>query len=184
MSTRDPALLFVATVAAAVLVAATARAQLPTYGVGRSPTADEITAWDIAIGPRGAELPSGRGTVASGRKVYAEKCAACHGATGKEGPQDVLVGGQGTLATAKPVKTIGSYWPYATTVYDYVHRAMPFYAPGSLTPDELYGVTAYLLYLNGIIGERDVIDRRTLPQVKMPNRHGFVPDPRPEQFPR
>jgi S-disulfanyl-L-cysteine oxidoreductase SoxD len=153
MSTREPAVLLVATVAAASLVAATARAQLPTYGVGRSPTADEITARGIAIGPRGAELPSGRGTVASGRKVFAEKCAACHGATGKEGPQDVLVGGQGTLKTRQPLKTIGSYWPYATTVYDYVQRAMPFYAPGSLTPDEIYGVTAFLLFANGIIKE-------------------------------
>src|SRR5207253_1882383 len=135
-------------------------------------------------GPDGAELPPGEGTAVSGKPVYDSKCAACHGATGREGPQDVLVGGRGSLATAKPLKTIGSYWPYATTVYDYIFRAMPFTQPESLTAAEVYGVTAYLLYLNGIIGERDLIDRRTLPQVRMPNRHGFVPDPRPERRPR
>ncbi len=90
------------------------------------------------------------------------------------------MGGQGTLKTRQPLKTIGSYWPYATTVYDYVQRAMPFYAPGSLTPDELYGVTAFLLFANGIIKEEDVIDARTLPTVRMPNGHHFVPDPRPD----
>jgi len=180
MSGRKPAALAAVIVAAAALVADAAWAQLPTYGVGRSPRSDEITAWDIAIGPAGTELPPGRGTVSSGRKVYADKCAVCHGATGKEGPQDALVGGHGTLATRQPVKTIGSYWPYATTVYDYIQRAMPFSAPGSLTPDETYGVTAYLLFANGIISEEAVIDARTLPTVRMPNRDHFVPDPRPD----
>ena len=173
-----------AVLATCAALAGPALAQLPSYGVGRPPTPEEIKAWDIAVGPDGAELPPGEGTAVSGKPVYDAKCAACHGATGREGPQDVLVGGQGSLATAKPLKTIGSYWPYATTVYDYIYRAMPFTQPESLTAAEVYGVTAYLLYLNGIIGERDVIDRRTLPQVKMPNRHGFVPDPRPEKFPR
>lgn len=155
-------------------------AQSPTYGVGRAPTPEEIKAWDIAVGPDGKELPRGRGTAAEGKAVYASRCAACHGATGKEGPQDILVGGQGTLNTSEPLKTIGSYWPYATTIWDYTSRAMPFDKPGSLTPEEVYKVTAYLLYLNGIIGENDVIDATTLPQVKMPNWNGFTRDPRPD----
>jgi S-disulfanyl-L-cysteine oxidoreductase SoxD len=173
-----------AALAACLLAASPARAQLPTYGVGRAPTPEEVRAWDIAIGPDGAELPPGAGTAVGGRAVYDRKCAICHGPTGREGPQDRLVGGRGSLATATPLKTVGSYWPYATTIYDYIYRAMPFSQPQSLTPDEVYGVTAYLLYLNGIIGEHDPIDRHTLPQVKMPNRDGFVPDPRPETFPR
>jgi mono/diheme cytochrome c family protein len=171
-----------AAVASAVLLIAAlpALAQSPTHGVGRAPTPEEVKAWDIAIGPDGRELPPGSGTADSGKAVYDAKCAVCHGPTGKEGPQDVLVGGKGTLNTAKPLKTVGSYWPYATTLWDFTNRAMPFNAPGSLTADEVYSVTAYVLYLNGIIGDRDVIDAKTLPQVKMPNRDAFVPDPRPD----
>ena len=149
-------------------------------GLGHTPTAAEIQMWDIAIGPDGTELPSGQGTAREGATLYREKCAMCHGETGSEGPQDVLVGGQGSLATAKPVRTIGSFWPYATTIYDYVGRAMPFYAPGSLAPDEVYSLTAYLLYLNGIIGENEAINAQTLSQIRMPNRDGFRPDPRPD----
>jgi cytochrome c len=155
-------------------------AQMPTYKLGRTPTPAEIKAWDIAIGPDGRELPAGRGTAAEGKEVYAKRCAECHGATGKEGPQDVLVGGQGSLNTDKPLKTIGSYWSHATTVWDFTYRAMPFDKPGSLTPDEVYKATAYVLFLNGIVGENDVIDAQTLPRVKMPNRDKFVSDPRPE----
>ncbi len=155
-------------------------AQSPTYGVGRLPTQAEFKAWDIAIGPDGRELPPGSGTAKAGKAVYDAKCAVCHGPTGKEGPQDVLAGGKGTLNTPKPLKTVGSYWPYATTLWDFTNRAMPFNAPGSLTPDEVYAATAYVLYLNGIVGETDIIDARTLPQVKMPNRDAFVPDPRPD----
>lgn len=151
----------------------------PPLGLGRTPTVAEIQAWDIAIGPDGQELPPGQGTAQEGASLYLEKCAACHGETGTEGPQDILVGGQGSLATEKPLRTIGSYWPYAATIFDYVYRAMPFYEPGSLQPHEVYALTAYLLYLNGIIGEHDVIDAQTLPTVQMPNRNGFRPDPRP-----
>src|SRR5215470_3770839 len=119
MSTRESnEACIVATLVAAFVLVAPVSAQMPTYGIGRAPTAEEVSAWDIAIGPRGSELPPGRGTVASGRQVYVDKCAMCHGATGKEGPQDILVGGQGTLATSQPLKTIGSYWPHATTIYD------------------------------------------------------------------
>src|SRR5262245_34560850 len=159
---------------------AVAAAQAPRYHVGRPPTPDEIRAWDIAIGPDGKELPAGRGTVARGKVVYVEQCARCHGATATEGPEMPLVGGQGSLATSKPLKTIGSYWPYATTLFDYINRAMPFDRPTVLTADDVYAVTGYLLNLNGIVTEQDVMDARTLTAVRMPNRDGFVPDPRPE----
>ena len=155
-------------------------AQAPKYGLGRAPTPDEIRVWDVAISPDGKELPAGSGRVADGAKVYAARCAACHGKTGREGPNDMLVGGQGSLNTAKPVKTIGSYWPYATTVWDYINRSMPFDKPGSLSAEDVYAVTAYVLSLNGIIRENDVMNAKTLPQVKMPNRNGFIGDPRPD----
>ena len=112
--------------------------------------------------------------------MFAAKCASCHGPTGTEGPKDRLVGGQGTLATPKPIRTIGSYWPYATTLYDYIHRAMPFNAPQSLTADETYSVVAWLLFQNQIIEEDAVIDAQSLPKVRMPNRDGFIPDRRPD----
>lgn len=155
-------------------------AQAPSYGIGHKPTVEEIKAWDIAIGPDGKELPPGHGTVAAGKEVYTKRCLECHGAEGKAGKFDVLVGGQGTLKSEKPMKTIGSYWPYATTLWDHIHRAMPFDRPGTLSIDQVYDVTAYLLYLNGIIGENEVMDAVSLPNVKMPNRNGFVPDPRPD----
>lgn len=150
------------------------------YGFGHAPTDQEVQRWDIDVSPTGAGLPSGRGTVKHGAAVYSEKCASCHGATGQEGPMDRLVGGQGTLASQKPIKTIGSYWPFATTLYDYIHRAMPFNAPQSLTNDEVYSVVAWLLHQNGIISADMVLDAKTLPTVEMPNRNGFVPDSRPD----
>ena len=156
------------------------RAQLRTYGLGRAPTPDEIRAWDVTIPPDGKGLPPGSGTATSGKVVYTERCASCHGEKGNDGKYDPLVGGRGTLTTDKPVKTVGSYWPYATTLWSYINRAQPFDEPGSLTHEQVYAVTAFLLYLNGIIGETDVLDARTLPAVKMPNRDGFVPDPRPD----
>ncbi len=116
----------------------------------------------------------GAGTPADGALVYAQKCQVCHGDKGVGGPNDRLVGGQGTLASKTPVRTIGSYWPYATTVFDYVRRSMPFFQPHSLTDSEVYAVTAYLLSLNGIIGEQDVMNAETLPKVKMPNRDNFI----------
>ena len=156
------------------------QAQSLTYGLGRAPNEDEIKAWDIAVGPEGKELPPGSGTAADGARIYSAQCAACHGKTGKEGPKDVLVGGQGTLATSKPVKTIGSYWPYATTIWDYINRSMPYNKPGSLSAKEVYAVTAYVLYLNGIIKEDAPMNAKTLPQVRMPNRDGFIGDARPD----
>jgi len=141
---------------------------------GRAATPQEIAAWDISIPPGGAGLPAGSGTPRQGEAVYVAKCQACHGEKGAGKPADELAGGVGSLASANPVRTVGSYWPYATTLFDYTRRAMPVTNPLSLSSDEVYAVTAYLLYLNGIIGENEVMDARTLPQVKMPNRDGFV----------
>jgi mono/diheme cytochrome c family protein len=144
------------------------------FGLGSVPSEAEITARDIAVGPDGAGLPQGRGTVAAGEHVYKAKCIACHGPTGTEGPMDKLVGEK------LPVKTIGSFWPYATTVFDYIRRAQPYDKPGSLTDEEVYALTAWLLFRNNIIPVDQVIDADTLPKVRMPNRDGFVPDPRPD----
>lgn len=155
-------------------------AQSPTYGVGRSPTAEELKAIDIEVTPDGKGLRPGSSTAAAGKEVYTRRCETCHGPTGTEGPQDVLAGGRGSLATSRPLKTVGSYWPYATTLWDYINRAMPFDHPGTMTTDEIYGVTAYVLYLNGIVKEQDVVSQTTLPRITMPNRDGFVVDPRPD----
>ena len=171
-----------ASLVALVVVACTMPvvAQLPTYDVGRPPTSEEVRAWELTIPPDGQGLPPGSGTAALGQQVFAARCAACHGETGEDPTYSRLVGGQGTLATDKPVQTIGSFWQYATTLWSYIRRTQPFDNPGSLTPDQVYAVTAYLLHRNGIIGEQDVMDATTLPRVKMPNRDGFVPDPRPD----
>jgi cytochrome c len=143
-------------------------------GLGGEVAEADLAAWDISIQPDGQGLPPGSGKAADGAKIYAEKCIACHGAEGAGQPNDRLVGGQGTLAQLAQVRTIGSFWPYATTVFDYIRRAMPFQAPESLTNDEVYALTAYLLARNGIIRERDEMNARTLPKVRMPNRDGFI----------
>jgi mono/diheme cytochrome c family protein len=160
--------------------AVTLAAQSPKYGVGRPATPEQIRELGIAIAPDGTGLPEGSGTVAAGQDLFISECARCHGtkAEGDIGPP--LVGGKGTLNTAKPLKTVGSYWPYATTVWDFINRAMPFDRPGSLKPSEVYAVVAYILNLNGIIGNDQVMDAKSLPKVKMPNRDGFVADPRPD----
>ena len=145
-----------------------------TPNLGREATQAQVTAWDISIAPDGAGLPPGRGTAASGATVYERKCQSCHGAKGAGQPNDRLVGGHGTLASSTPVRTVGSYWPYATTVFDYVRRAMPYTESQSLTSDEIYAVTAYLLHENGIIGAGDEMNAATLPKVTMPNRDNFV----------
>src|SRR5215471_21784408 len=144
-------------------------------GFGRPATADEIKAWDIAISPDGTGLPAGGGTAAQGAVVFRQKCAMCHGVTGTEGPAEKLVGRdprQGFPFGRDPslVRTIGNYWPYATTLYDYIHRAMPLNAPGSLEPDEVYGAVAWLLWRNEIIPDTMVVNARTLPRVVMPAR--------------
>src|SRR5437868_1130648 len=143
--------------------------------LGRVATPEEIAGWDISIGPSGVGLPSGSGTPKQGEAVYAAKCVACHGEKGAGKPNDQLVGGQGTLPGDKPpVKTVGSFWPYATTVFDYLRRAMPYNESKSLNNDEVYAVVAYILNLNGVVGENDMMDAQTLRKVKMPNRDGFV----------
>ena len=163
--------------AAMIVVAAPAAAQAPQFGKPIAPA--DIAPWDISIGPDGAGLPPGRGTVAQGEAVYAAQCQACHGEKGAGKPNDALVGGIGSLAPDKtPLKTVGSYWPYATTLFDYVRRAMPFQESKSLTSDEVYAVSAYILHLNGIVGANDVLDAQSLPKVRMPNRDGFIPFPR------
>jgi S-disulfanyl-L-cysteine oxidoreductase SoxD len=149
-------------------------ARRETPDLGRAATPAEIAGWDISIPPDGAGLPPGSGTALVGAAVYEQKCQSCHGAKGAGQPNDRLVGGQATLASKTPVKTIGSYWPYATTVFDYVRRAMPYQQPQSLSNDEIYAITAYLLHMNGIIGERDEMNAQTLAKVRMPNRDNFV----------
>ena len=148
------------------------------YDFGRPATPAEIALWDIDVRADGKGLPPGSGTVAKGEQVFAENCAACHGDKGVGGMKDRLAGGQGTLASNAPVKTVGSFWPYATTLFDYIRRAMPYNEPKSLTADETYAVSAYILALNGIIGASDVLDAQSLPKVMMPNRDGFIPFPR------
>jgi cytochrome c len=157
----------------ALLIALGAAAQ-EGPGLGEPITAADLAPWDINIQPDGEGLPAGSGTAAEGEQIYAANCIACHGENGAGQPNDRLVGGQGTLTELQQVRTIGSFWPHASTVFDYIRRAMPFQAPQSLTDDEVYALTAYLLTLNGIIEEDDEMNARTLARVRMPNRDGFI----------
>jgi cytochrome c len=143
--------------------------------LGRVATPEEIAPWDVSIGPDGVGLPPGSGSPKQGEAIYTARCVACHGEKGAGKPNDQLVGGQGSLPGDRPpVKTVGSFWPYATTVFDYVRRAMPYDESKSLSNDEVYAVVAYILNLNGIIADNDTMDQETLRKVKMPNRDGFV----------
>ena len=164
---------------AALASAASAQAQSP-YGIGRSATPAEVAGWNIDIDRDGHNLPPGSGSVSHGHEVFDQQCAACHGAKGEGSLGDKLVGGQGTLATPKPVRTVGSYWPYAPTLFDYIRRAMPQSAPQSLSDEDVYAVSAYILYLNGLMPADATLDAKTLSAVKMPNRSMFVGDPRPD----
>jgi cytochrome c len=149
-----------------------ARAQAPN--LGRPVTPEEIRKTDITIWPDGKGLPPGSGSVSAGAAVYVKSCQSCHGPQGSGKPQEQLTGGVGTLASEKPVKTPNSYWPTATTLFDYIRRAMPITAPQSLSNDEVYAVTAYILSIDGIVPADAVLDAKSLPRVKMPNRDGFV----------
>lgn len=159
---------------AAISAAASSSVQAADFGRPASP--QEIELWDIDVRPDGRGLPVGSGTVEQGKLIFEQSCAACHGEGGQGGIKDRLIGGQGTLTSAKPVKTVGSFWPYATTLFDYIRRAMPYPAPGSLTADETYSVTDYILHLNGIVSEDLVLTKKNLAQIRMPNRDGFAPD--------
>jgi cytochrome c len=143
-------------------------------GLGVPATDDDIAAWDLSIGPDGDGLPAGFGTAVQGEAIYQATCLACHGEGGQGQLNDRLVGGHGSLSGDAPVKTVGSYWPYATTIFDYIRRAMPYTASQSLSNDEVYALTAYLLFLNGIVAEEDSMDADSLPAVMMPNRDNFV----------
>ena len=151
-------------------------AQTPAYNLGRTATQEEIKAWDIDVDMDGKGLPPGKGTAAEGAKIFAQKCAVCHGPTAEGAIAKRLLGGKGTLSTNKPMKTIGSFWPYATTLWDFINRAMPASQPGTLSASEVYALTAFLLYRNEIIGENDVINATSLPKIQMPNRNGFLPE--------
>lgn len=172
------ALLMLAGTAATLAMAGAALAEGPT--LGRVATAEEIAAWDIDIRPDGAGLPEGRGTVAEGEPLYSDNCAVCHGDFGEAVDRwPVLAGGHDSLTHDRPEKTIGSYWPYLSTVYDYVRRAMPYGAARTLSDDEVYAITAYLLYLNDVVTDEDFeLSRETFLSVEMPNAEGFVPDDR------
>ena len=158
-----------------------AAAQPDHFGFGRTPAASEIAAKNITVMPDGTGLPPGNGTSKTGEALYKDKCAVCHNdhGEGRQGQYPALAGGKGTLNTPKPKKTVGSYWPYATTVWDFINRAMPFDNPRELSADEVYSLTAYILYLNGIIEQNTELNQNTLPKLIMPNRNGFIPDPRP-----
>lgn len=171
-----------AAAAAALAIAFAATAQAEKLGLGRAATPAEVKAWDIDVRPDGQGLPPGQGKVSDGEKIYNEQCAACHGDFGEGIDRwPVLVGGKGTLKTDDPVKTIGSYWPYLSTVYDYIRRAMPFGNAQSLKPDELYALTAYLLYMNEIVDDDGfVLSNKNFAEVRMPNEKNFSDDPRPD----
>ena len=176
---RMPELGWATLIAFRLGLSAPACAESP-YGIGRTATAAEIAGWNIDIGRDGANLPPGSGSVAHGHELFDQQCVACHGEKAEGGVGDRLVGGQGTIATSKPIKTVGSYWPYAPTLFDYIRRAMPQNAPQSLSNDDVYAVSAYILHLNGLLPADATLDARALSAIKMPNRSMFTGDPRPD----
>jgi cytochrome c553 len=157
---------------ALILGSSAAFAQSPNFGKPISPA--EIAAWDISIMPDGSGLPPGSGTPGDGSRIYVAKCAMCHGPDGKGGLAAALVGGNPLTSGIDTTKTIANFWPYATTLFDYTRRAMPWPKPRTLTNDEVYALTAYVLALNKLIGENDIMNADTLPKVRMPNRDGFI----------
>jgi len=174
------------TCAMAILATNSSRASERPFGLGKIASAEEVAGWDIDVRPDGKGAPVGLGTAALGEEIYAERCAGCHGDFGEGIDRwPVLVGGRGTLATHDPVKTVGSYWPYASTVYDYIYRAMPFGEAQSLTHDETYSIVAYLLFMNDVIKQDMQVSNLNIGSIKMPNREGFMlPDPRPDGQPK
>ena len=169
---------------AAAFAGSAAAAEAGHYGYGRPPTPQELAGWDIDVRPDGAGLPPGSGSVQQGGEVFAAQCAGCHGTFGEgSGRFPKLAGGEATLTHDRPDKTVGSYWPFVITLFDYINRAQPYSAPHSLSANDVYAVTAYVLNLNNIVGNNFVADPHTLPKVNMPNHDGFVwKDPRPDTF--
>lgn len=178
---RSAKLVYGAVVLTAVLAALPAVAKVGEYGIGKPATPEEIAGWDIDIRPDGKGLPPGSGSVEDGEMLYEEKCASCHGSFGEGvGRYPVLAGGEGTLTDERPDRTVGSYWPYASTLWDYIHRAMPFPQPQSLTDEEVYAITAYVLNLNDIVDDDFVLTQDNLASIEMPNKDGFFFDDRPD----
>src|SRR4051812_29838306 len=153
---------------AAVVAMPALAAETPMLGKPIAPA--DLAPWALSIAPDGTGLPSGKGTAKQGKQLFVDKCAGCHGLNGEGQPAERLVGGEGTLASDQPIRTVGSYWPYATTLFDYIRRAMPLNEPQSLTNDEVYSAAAYILFMNKLVAENATIDAKTLPRVKMPNR--------------
>jgi mono/diheme cytochrome c family protein len=183
MSTLNPIFAFAAVLALTQPVGAQ-QGYPARFDIGTAPSSQDL-ARVFAIPPDGRGLPPGKGTYAEGQKVYVDSCAVCHGDKLQGIPTagiggDKLIGGRGTLASETPVKTIESYWPYAATLFDYVKRSMPFTAPGSLRDEQVYSVVAYILGEANILPKNAALDANSLPRIQMPNRDGFVPDPRPE----
>ena len=177
--------LFVAALLSPVLSASQAVAEKRPFNLGQLATAEQVAGWDIDVRPDGLGAPVGAGNAFDGEEVYAELCASCHGDFGEAVDRwPVLVGGEGTLNGHDPVKTTGSYWPYASTMFDYIYRAMPFGEAQSLTHDETYQIVAYLLYMNDIIDDEFEVNQENIGTIEMPNRNGFMmPDPRPDAQP-
>jgi cytochrome c len=188
MSTTTERRLAALALAGLLGLGAAARAQpaTDTYGFGQPATGEDLARFFSSM-PDGSGLPPGSGSAERGKAVYDANCMACHGANLEGGVGDRLIGGRGTLAgddpAKAPVKTVESYWPYATTLFDYIKRAMPLTAPESLSNDDVYAVTAYILARAGIVGSDATLDAKALAAVRMPNRDGFIADPRPENFP-
>jgi cytochrome c len=165
----------------AVATVPVASQEAPTeFNIGQPATQEQIRAWDVDVTPSGRGLPPGSGTARQGASIYAAQCAGCHGDQGQGGRADRLVNTEPFMPGVP--RTIGNYWPYATTVWDYINRAMPFQEPGTLQPGEVYAVTAWLLHMNGIITDDFVLNAQTLPRIQMPARDIFVPDPRPDEL--
>lgn len=175
---------FLAAYAALVLgvaPVAVSAGDIPRYGIGTVPTPEQVQGWAIAVRPDGRGLPPGKGSVKEGDEIYAGACATCHGTFGEGAGRYPKLAGEGSLTGDRPEQTVGTYWPYATTLFDYINRAMPFPSPHMLEPDQVYAVTAFVLNLNNIVGDDFVADRDRLPKVRMPNRDGFIwTDPRPD----
>ena len=177
--------LFAATLLSPLLLASQAVAEQRPFNLGQLATAEQVAGWDIDVRPDGLGAPVGTGNAFDGEEVYADRCASCHGDFGESVDRwPVLVGGEGTLNGHDPVKTTGSYWPYASTMFDYIYRAMPFGEAQSLTHDETYQIVAYLLYMNDIIDDEFELNQENIGTIEMPNRDGFMmPDPRPDAQP-